>query len=144
MRVPRQFCTFVLDGTLLGVPVDVVQEVLREQPTTPVPLAAPEVAGLMNLRGQIVTVIDLRVTLGLAPRTGAHPVNVVIRTRDGVVSLLVDRVGDVLEPPDAAFEAPPDTVPAALRCLLTAICVLDDRLMLVLDTELATRARVAS
>jgi purine-binding chemotaxis protein CheW len=133
-----QFCTFLLDGHLFGVPVETVQEVLRQQEMTVVPLAPTEVCGLLNLRGQIVTTIDLRVRLGLpAAPAGTARVNVVVRTPDGAVSLLVDQIGDVLEPAAASFEDAPDTVPATIRELVERVCKLDGRLMLVLDTELA-------
>ena len=76
----QQFCTFLLDGHLFGVPVPQVQEVIRFQPMTPVPLAPPAVEGLINLRGQIVLAIDLRRRLSLAARSqGDLPVNVVVR-----------------------------------------------------------------
>lgn len=140
----QQFCTFALDGHLFGVPVHTVQEVLRQQETTPVPLSAPEIRGLLNLRGQIVTVVDLRVKLQLPARSTDHAVNVVVRTADGVVSLLVDEIGDVLEPPDSSFEPAPPTVPSVVRALITAVCKLDGQLMLVLDTELAVSARSAA
>ena len=104
-----QYCTFVLDGHLFGVPVSSVQEVLRAQALTSVPLAPLEVAGLLNLRGQIVTSLELRARLGLRPRPADAPsVNVVVKTADGnAVSLVVDEIGDVIEPPREAFEAPP-------------------------------------
>ena len=87
-----QYCTFVLDGHLFGIPVASVQEVLREPAVTPVPLAAPEVSGLINLRGQIVTSLNLRERLRLAARPeGAPSVSVVVRTADGgAASLVVD------------------------------------------------------
>lgn len=135
----QQFCTFLLDEHMFGVPVSSVQEVLRAQAVTPVPLSAAEVSGLINLRGQIVTSVELRRRLGLPPRQADMPsVNIVVTTADGsAVSLVVDEIGDVLEPPREAFEAPPETVPAAIRPLVDGVCKLDDRLMLVLDTELA-------
>lgn len=134
-----QYCTFSLDGHVFGVPVSSVQEVLRAQDLTDVPLAPPEIAGLLNLRGQIVTSLELRARLGLPPREpGAPSVNVVVKTPDGgAVSLVVDEIGDVLEPSRDAFEAPPDTVPASVRELVTRVCKLDGVLMLLLD---ATRA----
>lgn len=133
-----QFCTFLLDGHLFGVRVETVQEVLRQQEMTVVPRAPAEVCGLLNLRGQIVTTIDLRVRLGLPPGTAETArINVVVRTAEGAVSLLVDQIGDVLEPPAASFEDVPDTVPAAIRALVERVCKLDGQLMLVLDTELA-------
>lgn len=139
----RQFCTFLLDGHLFGVPVAAVQEVLKSQEMTAVPLGPREVSGLLNLRGQIVTTIDLRARLNLPDRAAdGDRVNVVVRTADGVVSLLVDEIGDVLEPEEQAFEAPPETVPEVVRALVTSVCKLDGRLMLVLDTELAVAVGV--
>jgi purine-binding chemotaxis protein CheW len=137
----RQYCTFRLDGHLFGVPVESVQEVLKQQELTSVPQAPPEVSGLINLRGQIITTLELRTRLGLPARTAdSAAVNVVVRTLDGgVVSLLVDEIGDVLEPGDEFFEALPETVPAAIRAVVLNVCKLDGHLMLVLDTELAVQ-----
>ena len=88
-----------------------VQEVIRYQEMTRVPLAPPVVKGLINLRGQIVTAVDLRRRLGLRERAATDlPMNVVIRTSDGAVSLLVDEIGDVVEVDDTTFERPPETV----------------------------------
>jgi purine-binding chemotaxis protein CheW len=141
-----QYCTFRLDGHLFGVPVGSVQEVLKQQELTTVPQAPREVSGLINLRGQIITTLELRTRLGLAARPpGAPAVNVVVRTDDGgVVSLLVDEIGDVLEPGEEAFELPPETVPAHIRALVTSVCKLEDHLMLVLDTELAVHVGTAA
>ncbi|WP_148574232.1 chemotaxis protein CheW [Nocardioides caldifontis] len=135
----HQYCTFVLDGHLFGVPVASVQEVLKQQEVTPVPLASREVSGLINLRGQIVTTIDLRARLGLSAReAGSSSVSVVVRAADGgPVSLVVDQIGDVLEAEESLLEPPPDTVPHEVRELVMGICKLDDRLMLLLDTERA-------
>ena len=138
-----QFCTFVLDGHLFGVPVSAVQEVLRAQDLTAVPLAPAEVAGLINLRGQIVTTLDLRGRLGLPPRPeSAKSVNVVVRTADGTpVSLVVDEMGDVLEPGAETFETAPETLAPELRRLVRGVFKLDSRLMLLLDTELSVTLR---
>ncbi|MBO3130007.1 chemotaxis protein CheW [Dermatophilus congolensis] len=135
----NQYCTFRLGGHLFGIPVDTVKEVLREQQLTRVPLAPKEVSGLINLRGQIVITVDLRERMGLPPREpGEETTNVVVRTADDTVtSMLVDKIGDVLEPDVDRFEPPPDTVPARLRELVTKVCKLDRELMLVLDTEKA-------
>ena len=135
----QQYCTFVLDGHLFGIPVEAVQEVLREQAVTPVPLAPPEVCGLANLRGQVVTVLDLRVRLLLPPRPAEErPVSVVVRTAQGApTSLVVDRVGHVIKPDPGSLEAPPETVDPAIRALVTSVCKLDGELLLVLDTERA-------
>lgn len=135
-----QYCTFRLGGHLFGVPVEHVQEVLRAQEVTPVPLSAREVTGLINLRGQIVTTLELRTRLDLPDREPDAPtVCVVVRTADGTpVSLVVDAIGDVLEPAESVHEAPPETVPEAVTRSRTAVCKLEHELLLVLDTELAT------
>jgi purine-binding chemotaxis protein CheW len=137
--VSHQYCTFLLDGHLFGVAVSSVQEVLKQQDVTPVPLAPREVSGLINLRGQIVTTLDLRTRLGLPPREpDARSVSVVVRAADGgPVSLVVDKIGDVLEAEERLLEPPPDTVPQEVRELVAGICKLDDQLMLLLDTERA-------
>lgn len=133
-----QYATFLLDGLYFGIEVLKVQEVLRQQPTTPVPLAPPIVRGLINLRGQIVTAVDLRARLGLAPRDGDEPpMNVVVRTADGVVSLLVDAIDDVVEASGDDFEPAPETVQSRLHHLVRGVYKLPSRLLLVLDVEQA-------
>lgn len=133
-----QYATFLLDGLYFGIEVLKVQEVLRQQPTTPVPLAPPMVRGLINLRGQIVTAVDLRTRLGLSARDGEEPpMNVVVRTADGVVSLLVDAIDDVVEASADDFEAPPETVQARLHHLVRGVYKLPARLLLVLDVDQA-------
>jgi purine-binding chemotaxis protein CheW len=134
----QQFSTFMLSGHLFGIEVVKVQEVLRYQRMTPVPLAPPEVAGLINLRGQIVTALDLRCRLGLPPRPGDRlPMNVVVRTIEGSLSLLVDEIGDVIEVAEASFERPPATLIGQARLLVRGAHKLESRLLLVLDTERA-------
>lgn len=134
------FATFYVDGAYYGVNALDVQEVLRFQPMTRVPLSSPEVSGLINLRGQIVTAIDLRVRLGLPPLDeGLVPMNVVVRTDDGPVSLLADEIGDVIEVPVSGLEMPPATVSAFEREVITGIHSLEDRLLLILDV-----ARISS
>jgi purine-binding chemotaxis protein CheW len=133
-----QFCTFFVDGLAFGVEVRKVQEVIRYQDMTPVPLAPPVVAGLINLRGQIVAAIDLRRRLGLSDRPeGMLPMNVVICTADGPASLLVDDIGDVLSVDDSAYERPPETMDTATRELVSGVYKLKDRLLLALNTEQA-------
>src|ERR671927_111898 len=111
MANERQYCTFYLDGHYFGLDVLRVQEIIRHQEMTRVPLASPVVRGLINLRGQIVTAIDLRRRLDLPDRpAGQLPVNVVVQTDDGAVSLLVDEIGDVVEVSDRQFEPPPETL----------------------------------
>lgn len=136
----RQLCTFSVAGLQFGVDVTQVQEVIRNQPMTPVPLAPKVVIGLINLRGQIVTAVDLRLRLGLAARAATDvPANVVVRDGDGVVSLLVDDIGDVLEVDQASFEAPPETLPAATKALIEGVYKLSPQLLMLLNTQLVMR-----
>jgi purine-binding chemotaxis protein CheW len=131
----RQLCTFRLDQHLFGIDVLDVQEIIRQQDTTRVPLAPPMIRGLINLRGQIVTVIDLRQRLGLPARAGdAPPINVVVRADDGATSLLVDEIGDMVSVDETSFEVPPETVRGTVRELMRGVYKLKDRLLLVLDT----------
>ncbi|MGE0679660.1 MAG: chemotaxis protein CheW [Candidatus Binatia bacterium] len=140
MSDDRKFCTFTLDGMLFGVEVLKVQEVIRFQEMTRVPLAPSVVRGLINLRGQIVTAIDLRRRLELSERLPDQPpMNVVIRTDDEAVSLLVDEIGDVREVDEDAFERPPETLKGIARELIRGAYKLKDRLLLVLDTEKAVQ-----
>lgn len=136
MTDSKQFCTFFLNGLFFGVEVLKVQEVIRYQEMTSVPLASRTIQGLINLRGQIVTAIDLRRRLELPARTDEQlPMNVVVRTDDGAVSLLVDEIGDVVEIQDDIFERPPETLRGVARDLVTGVYKLKERLLLILDTE---------
>lgn len=136
MSDSKQFCTFFINGLFFGVEVLKVQEVIRYQEMTSVPLASRTIQGLINLRGQIVTAIDLRRRLDL-PARGADqlPMNVVVRTDDGAVSLLVDEIGDVVEIHDDVRERPPETLRGTARDLVTGVYKLKERLLLILDTE---------
>ena len=137
----RHLATFVIDGARFGVDVLLVQEALRSQERTPVPLAAPGIAGLVNLRGEVVLSIDLRVRLGQAPLTGdAEPMMVVVQVGGEAVSLLVDEVGDVIDVEDSQFESPPDTLEPALRQVILGAYKLPTGLLLALDVERATAA----
>ena len=131
-----QLCTFMVGRYLFGVDVSLVQEVVRLQQITPVPLAPPEIAGLINLRGEVLTAIDMRARLGL-PRDDApkDPVNVVVRVGAEPVSLLVDEIGGVLELEHETFEQTPSTVDDAVRDLLLGAYTLPDRLLLALHAQ---------
>jgi purine-binding chemotaxis protein CheW len=132
----RQYCTFYVAGHYFGLDVLKVQEIICYQEMTRVPLAASVVSGLINLRGQIVVAIDLRRRLEFEDRSADQlPVNVVVQTDDGAVSLLVDDVGDVLSVPEELFERPPDTLRGTARALICGVYKLQDRLLLILDAE---------
>jgi purine-binding chemotaxis protein CheW len=132
----QPYCTFYLDKLVIGVAVDCVEEVLHDQTIVPVPLAHTAVAGLVNLRGQIVTAIDARRRLGLADRhleSGATIV--VIRSCDEVVCLVVDRAGDVVDIDMERSEEVPASVSAGIRALTSRAYEFEGGLLLVLDTD---------
>lgn len=135
MPQTQQLCTFFLNGQCFGVPVEQVQEVIRSQEMTRVPLMPAIVRGLINLRGQIVVALDLRLRFGMEERPGSQlPMNVVVRGDDGAVSFLVDEIGDVLEADEENFEPPPETLRGPARELVRGVYKLQARLMLVVDT----------
>ena len=134
----KQLATFYAADRFLGIEVTRVQEVIRYQEITRAPLAPGEIRGLINLRGIIVVALDLRRRLGLEDDTeGAPPMNVVVRTDDGLVSFLVDRIGDVLEVDEERFEEPPETLRGTARELIRGAYKLDGALLLELDTDRA-------
>lgn len=134
-----QFCTFHVGTLLFGIDVTMVQEVMRYQDMTRVPLASPVIRGLINLRGQIVTAVDMRRRLGLPPFSEGHlPMNVIVRLEDGAVSLLVDEIGEVIDVGADAFERPPETLTGAARELIRSVCKLEGALLLVLDAQQVT------
>ena len=135
MSAVRQLCTFHLDDLYFGVDVQKIQEVIRYQEMTRVPLAPSTVRGLLNLRGQIVTGIDLRCRLELPDRPADRlPMNVVLRGEDSPVSFLVDEIGEVIELDVDACERPPETLQGRVRELIQGVYPLADELLLVLDT----------
>jgi len=141
----RQFSTFYVQDLFFGIQVLEVQEVLRYQEMTKVPLAPDLIEGLINLRGQIVTAIDMRRRLRLEPRKqGETPMNMVVRGDDGAVSLLVDEIGDVLEVRNDVYEPAPENTPQELREMIAGVYKLEGRLLLVLDTERVLQSQHAN
>jgi purine-binding chemotaxis protein CheW len=136
MTDEKQFFSFFVGGYFFGVDVGRVREVICDQELTPVPLAHAVVEGLMNLRGRIVTTIDLRRRLGL-PERGADdiPYGVVIESTGELVCLLVDAVEDVLTVSQDAFEVPPETLDPAAREMIIGTYQLPEVLLLVLDSD---------
>jgi purine-binding chemotaxis protein CheW len=128
------FVILTIADQLCGVPVMGVRDILAEQPITRIPLAAAEIAGSLNLRGRIVTAIDLRERLNLPPAAaGTARMSVVAEQNGELYALLVDQVSEVLRLPDNAFEANPPTLPAVWAEHSTGVYRLDDRLLVVLD-----------
>lgn len=137
--VRSQYATFTLCGHSYGIDVARVQEVLRAQDRTRVPLASPSVAGLINLRGQVLTAIDLRYQLGLPARADddPEPMVVVVYAGDEPIALLVDTIGGVVQVSEDLFEAPPDHLQTAHRYLLRGAYKLSGTLLLALDVDAA-------
>ncbi len=134
----RQYCTFLVGELFFGIGVDEVQEVIRHLEITNVPLAPPVVRGLINLRGQIVTALDMRRRLDLPDLPeGEESMHVVVRADDGAVSLLVDEIGDVVEVGEDVREPRPVTVTGVAAELISSVYKLAGRLLLVLDTDRA-------
>lgn len=140
MDAERQVCTFQVGGKWFGVDVLQVQEVVPSRPLTPVPLASPVIAGLLNLRGQIVTAIDLRRRMGMVDRTdGQGSLNVVLQADDGAVSLIVDEIGDVIQLTSDQLELPPEGLGTEDRDLVQFVCKQPERLIVILSPERVLR-----
>ena len=141
MPYKKQFCTFYLDRHFIGIEVEKVQEVIRYQPITPVPLAEEAVRGLINLRGRIVTAVDLRTPLELPKwAEDQQPMNVILRTEEGGISLLVDEIGDVFDVSDEDFERPPETLGGAVHDFIRGVYKLNNNLLIALDSEKVVRS----
>ncbi|GAB5514180.1 chemotaxis protein CheW [Rhodopirellula baltica] len=140
-----QICTFYLDKQVFGVEVKAVQEVIRYQTMTEVPLGDESVCGLINLRGQIVTAIDLRNRMGLPERDPEHlPMNIIVRSACGnATSFLVDRIGEVKEVDNQNFELPPGTLRGVARDLVRGAYKTETDLILILDMERAMTVKDA-
>lgn len=131
----EEFVTMFIEGQMFGIPVLMVQDVLGPQKITRIPLAPPEVAGSLNLRGRIVTAIDVRMRLRLPKRKpeDGEGMSVVVDMRGELYSLRVDSVGEVLSLPSAKFERNPPTLDPLWREFSNGIYRLDDKLLVVLD-----------
>ncbi|TAK47054.1 MAG: chemotaxis protein CheW [Xanthobacteraceae bacterium] len=131
-----EYVTTIIDGQLFGLPISRVQDVFMPARLTRVPLASPEVAGVLNLRGRIVTAIDMRARLGLARRDdGRPPMAVGVELRGESYGLLIDTVGEVLKLPDAGREANPINLDPRLAKMAAGIHRLDSQLLVILDVD---------
>lgn len=137
-----QLLTFTLSDQLFGIPVEHVSDVLSAQEVTPMPLAPPAISGVMNLRGHIVTAIDVRHCLGQEPRAeGQSSMSIVVSQENELFSLIIDTVGDVLQLSCDSFENVPATLDPAWRSVSAGIHKLQDNLLIILDvTQLLAMA----
>ncbi len=132
----KDYVTIWLDGQMCGIPVLEVQDVLSRQVITEVPLSPAAVAGVLNLRGQIVTAIDLRKRLNLQRREDdAEEMNIVVEYQSEPYSLIIDKVGDVLSLSDEAYEKNPVTLEPCWQGVSNGIYRLEEDLLVVLDIE---------
>lgn len=136
MKRAGAYATFYVDNFFFGIPIAIGVEVTKGQEVTPVPLGPKEVAGFFNLRGQIVTAIDMRARLGLQSVSyGSNALSIFFQDQDYLFALLVDRVGDFMEVSEDTFEEPPPSLDSSARELIVGVHKLTDRLLLILDTQ---------
>lgn len=148
MSTHEQLTTFYVDGSLFGIEVMKVQEVTGTPTIFPVPRAPQHITGIINLRGQIATAVDLRILLASECAKVTEAMTVICRSKAGLVSFVVDSIGDVVEVKKESFETTPDLIPASIRQYIRGIYKMDTELMCVLDTdkifeELSPEAKIA-
>ena len=131
----EDFVTFIIADQLFGIPVLKVQDVLSAHNITRIPLAPPEIAGSLNLRGRIVTAMDVRLRLGLPPRKESASMSIVAEHEGELYSLMVDSVGEVLALKGSDWERNPPTLDPKFRDYSMGIYRLDDKLLVVLDVN---------
>jgi purine-binding chemotaxis protein CheW len=131
-----QFATFYVGHMLLGVDIRVVQEINRQSEITQVPHAPDYVRGVINLRGDVATVVDLRTILGL-PKTerSRQTRNLIVHHRGESIGLLVDRISDILTLRGDQIDPPPTNVDGVAGRLMSGVCTLDSEIVVLLDID---------
>ena len=131
-----QFATFYLNGELFGVNILQVQEILLPQQITPVPLASAHILGLISLRGQIVTAVDLKRRLGKEPTRSVNaPYQIVVKTAGLVASFQVDQIGDVIEVAADEIKPPPESISQQDAQFLEGVFPMEKEILSVLNVE---------
>ena len=130
-----QYCTFYLEDRIFGLDILLIQEIIRLQEITPVPNAPAFVAGLANLRGQIVVAVDLRLLFGLPPRGDRESINIILRSEGDAISLVADKAGDVVDFGEEPIIPPPGLRKESRADLILGVLKLKDTLLHVIDTE---------
>ena len=131
----EQLVTMMVDNQLFGIPILKVQDIVEPEQITPVPCAPGAIAGVLNLRGRIVTVIDLRELLGAGESEQVRQMSVTVEHKGDLYTLLVDSIGDVRSLPKKDFDSPPATLDENMRRLCSGIFRLEDNLLVVLDVD---------
>jgi purine-binding chemotaxis protein CheW len=132
--IESQYVTFTVGSLAFGIDIGSVREIIRQQPLTEVPLSPKAVRGLINLRGQVLTAIDMRAVLALEELPAdARPTNIVVKAEDELISLLVDSIGDVISVDSSLLEDVPPTLEPDLGRLLHRVIKLDGALLLALN-----------
>jgi purine-binding chemotaxis protein CheW len=128
-----EYLTVMIADQKFGIPVLQIQDVLREQKVTRIPLASPEVVGSLNLRGRIVTAIDVRKRLNVPIAPGSRSMSVVVEHNQELYSLIIDKVGDVLSLDDARVEKNPGTLSPQWKDISSGVCQLESELLIIMD-----------
>jgi len=132
----HEYVTALIGGQLFGLPILRVQDVFAPERLTRVPLAPAEIAGVLNLRGRIVTLIDMRSRLGLGTREDSAPAMAIgVESRGESYGLLIDSIGEVLKLDDMACEPNPSNLDPRLASVSTGIYRLDGQLLMILDVD---------
>lgn len=130
----RDYLTLKIGEQRFGIPILQVQDVLSAQKVTKIPLAPPEVAGSLNLRGRIITAIDVRRRLGLPPREdNTHSMSVVVENHNELYSLVIDKIGDVMTLKQKNMEPTPTTLDPIWKEISVGVCRLEDELLVIMD-----------
>lgn len=130
----KEFITMYINGQVFGIPVVLVQDVLKPQKIARIPMAPPAVAGSLNLRGRIVTALDLRVCLGLPPRLPTeHPMSIVVENKGEAYNFLIDKVGEVLFLSNENLEPNPSTMEPNIKEFSMGVYRLEENLLIILD-----------
>ncbi len=131
-----QLTTFYIGDQLLGVPIDCVQEIIRNLSTTRLPHAPPHVCGVINLRGEVATVLDLSLILGYGPselkRTSR---NMIVRTSQEPIGLWVERVADIISAPVESITQPPGNIIGTEARFFRGVYQLRDEIVVILNLD---------
>ncbi len=130
-----EYVTVLIQGQLFGLPIGDVEDVFEPQMVTSVPLSPKEVVGVLNLRGRLVTLVDVCVKLGIDQITVEKPMAIGLRRDEGAYALMVDEVGDVIRPDGSSVEPVPSHLDQVWKQVCTGVLQLEDQLMMVLDPE---------